>query len=90
VSILDDSGLLANPPRPLRRPAFWMALAAWVLLLLGLSLVAAPDSISGPVVWAINAEHGLRTADAIGSAMLVMGSALTWIISLIWQWQQTH
>jgi hypothetical protein len=90
VSVLDDPGLLASPPMPLRRPVFWMALAALSLLLLGLLAVALPDSISGPVVWTLDANHGLRLADAIGVAMMVTGSALTWIISLIWQWQQTH
>jgi hypothetical protein len=67
-----------------------MALAALLLLLLGLLVVALPDSISGPVVWTLNADHGLRVADVVGVPMMMTGSALTWIISLIWQWQQTH
>jgi len=63
---------------------------ALLSLLLGLVIVALPDSASGSVVWALDATHGLRVADVIGALMLVSGSALTWIVSLIRQWQCTH
>jgi len=90
VSSLDEPGLLASPPMPLRRLVFWMALVGLLLLLLGLLAVALPDSMSGPVVWTFSANHGLRQADVIGSALLVTGSALTWLMLLIWQWRYTH
>jgi hypothetical protein len=67
-----------------------MALAGLSLLLLGLLAVALPDSMSGPVVWTFSVNHGLRQADVIGSALLATGSALTWLMLLVWQWRYTH
>jgi|GEM_PF-5988807 len=90
MSALDDPGLLAPRPMPLRQPSFWLALAALSLLLVGLATVTLPDSISGPVVWELNSHHGARLADMAGAFMLATGSALIWIISLIRQWQYTH
>jgi hypothetical protein len=90
VSSSDEPALFASPPMPLRRLVFWMALAGLLLLLLGLLVVALPDSVSGPVVWTFSADHGLRQADVIGSAMLATGSALTWLMLLIWQWRYTR
>jgi hypothetical protein len=75
---------------PLRRLVFWMALAGLLLLLLGLLVVALPDFASGPVVWTFSDDHGLRQADVIGSALLATGSALTWLMLLIWQWRYTR
>jgi len=90
VSSLDDPGPLTCSPMPLRRLVFWMALAGLSLLLLGLLVVALPDSMSGPVVWTFSANHGLRQADVIGSALLATGSVLTWLMLLVWQWRYTH
>lgn len=90
MSSLDESGLLTYPPMPLRRLVFWMALAGLSLLLLGLLAVALPDSMSGPVIWTLSANHGFRKADLIGSALLAIGSALTWLILLVWQWRYTQ
>ena len=75
---------------PLRRLVFWMALAGLSLLLLGLLAVALPDSMSGPVMWTLSANHGLRKADVIGAALLAAGSALTWLMLLVWQWRYTQ
>jgi hypothetical protein len=90
VSTLDDPGLFPRRPMPLRQPSFWLASIALSLLLLGLVTVALPDFASGPLVWMLDAGHGLRWADVIGTLMLVSGSALIWTISLIRQWQCTH
>jgi hypothetical protein len=75
---------------PLRRLVFWMALAGLSLLLLGLLAVALPDSMSGPVLWTLSANHGFRKADLIGSVLLATGSALTWLMLLVWQWRYTQ
>jgi len=72
---------------PLRRPVFWLALLALMLVLLGLAAIALPNALSGPVVWSFDKSHGLRLADVIGMALAAAGSVLTWIISLIWQWR---
>jgi hypothetical protein len=90
VSSLDESGLLTYPPMPLRRFMFWMALAGLLLLLLGLLAVALPDSMSGPVLWTLSADHGFRKADLIGSVLLAAGSAWTWLMLLVWQWRYTQ
>lgn len=90
MSTLDDPGLLSPHPMPLRRPSFWLALAAFSLLLVGLAAVTLPDSISGPVVWELDGRHGAHLVDVAGALMLASGSALIWIISLIQQWQYTH
>jgi hypothetical protein len=90
VNSLDESGLLTYLPMPLRRLVFWMALAGLSLLLLGLLAVALPDSMSGPVMWTLSANHGFRKADLIGEALLATGSALTWLMLLVWQWRYTH
>ena len=89
MTALDESDLF--PPRArLRRLEFWMALVALLLLLAGLWAVALPDSISGAIIWAFSAEHGLHQADVIGAALLTAGSALIWITGLAWQWLHTH
>ena len=89
MTALDESDLF--PPRArLRRLDFWMALVALLLLLAGLGAVALPDSISGAIIWAFSAEHGLHQADVIGAALLTAGSALIWITGLAWQWLHTH
>ncbi len=90
MSSLDEPGLFAAPPMPLRRLVSWMALAGLLLLFLGMLVVALPDPVSGPVVWTFSADHGLRQADVVGSALLATGSALTWLMLLIWQWRCTH
>jgi hypothetical protein len=90
VSALDDPGLLAPRPMPLRQPLFWLALAALSLLLLGLATIALPDSMSGQVMWELDSNHGARLADVVGVLMLASGSVLIWIVSLIHQWQYTH
>jgi hypothetical protein len=53
-------------------------------------MIALPDSISGQVMWELDAHHGARLADVVGVLMLASGSALIWIVSLIHQWQYTH
>ena len=89
MTALDEAHLFP-PPARLRRLDFWMALIALLLLFAGLGAVALPDSISGTVVWALNADHGLRQADVIGAVLIIAGSALIWITGLVWQWQRTH
>ena len=84
-----DESHFFPPPAPLRRLDFWMALIALLLLFAGLGGLALPDSISGTVVWALNADHGLRQADVIGAALIIAGSALIWITGLVWQWRRT-
>ncbi len=84
-----DESHLFPPPARLRRLDFWMALIALLQLFAGLGIVALPASISGTVVWALNADHGLRQADVIGVALILVGSALTWITGLVWQWRHT-
>ena len=84
-----DEAHLFPPPARLRRLDFWMALIALLQLFAGLGIVALPDSISGTVVWALNADHGLRQADVIGAALIIVGSALIWITGLVWQWRRT-
>jgi len=74
----------------LRRPMFWTALAGLTLLLLGLLVIALPDSASGQVVWELSANHGFRSADVMGSMLLGAGSLLTWLMFLVWQWQVKH
>lgn len=89
MTALDESDLF--PPRArLKRLEFWMALVALLLLLTGLWTVALPDSISGAIIWAVSAEHGLHQADVIGAALLTAGSALIWITGLAWQWLYTR
>ncbi len=90
MSSLDEPGLLTYPPMPLHRLVFWMALAGLLLLLLGLLVVALPDTMSGQVLWTFSANHGLRQADVIGSVLLATGSALTWLMLLIWRWRYTQ
>ena len=89
MTTLEDPGAFA-PPARLRQPAFWMSLAALLLLVLGLCAVAIPDSLSGPVVWVMDSEHGLRQADVIGALLLLSGSSLIWLTGFIWQWRHTH
>jgi hypothetical protein len=89
MTTLEEPGLFA-PPTRLRQPAFWMALVALTLLILGLLAIAMPDLVSGSVVFAISADHGLRQADVVGLALLFIGSGLIWITGLIWQWQHTR
>jgi uncharacterized membrane protein YhaH (DUF805 family) len=89
MTALDDPSQLFPPPARLRRLEFWMALVALLLLLAGLLAIALPDSISGTIVWAFGADHGLRQADVIGAALLAAGSALIWITGLVWQWLHT-
>jgi hypothetical protein len=84
-----DEAHLFPPPARLRRLDLWMALIALLQLFAGLAVVALPDSISGTVVWALSADHGLRQADVIGAALITVGSALTWITGLVWQWRRT-
>ena len=84
-----DESHLFPPPARLRRLDFWMALIALLLLFAGLGAAALPDSISGTVVWVLNADHGLRQADVIGAALITAGSALIWIMGLVWQWRCT-
>ena len=89
MTTLDESHLFP-PPARLRRLDFWMALIALLLLSVGLLAISLPDSISGPVVWAFSADHGLRQADVIGATLLAAGSALVWITGLVWQWLSTR
>jgi hypothetical protein len=89
MTTLEDPGLFA-PPTRLRQPAFWMSLIALVFLIVGLCAIAIPDAMSGPVVWEMSADHGLRQADLIGALLLLVGSSLIWITSLVWQWRHTH
>jgi anti-sigma factor RsiW len=84
MTALDESHLFP-PPARLRRLDFWIALAAFLLLLVGLLVVALPDAVSGSVVLALSADHGLRQADVIGGAFLSFGSTLIWIMGLVWQ-----
>ncbi len=88
MSTLDDAGLF-QPPARLRHPVLWVALAALLLLLLGLMAIALPDTISGPVIWSL-LGYGIHLADGIGLTMLASGSGMIWIVSLIRQWQFTH
>jgi hypothetical protein len=89
MTALDESHLFP-PPARLRRLDFWMALIALLLLSSGLWAIALPDSVSGAVVWAFDADHGLRQADVMGAALIAAGSALIWITGLVWQWRRTH
>ncbi len=88
MSALDEAVLLAGPPVRLRQPAVWIALLALVLLTTGLVALALPDSVSGPVVWSLDAQNSLHQAKAIGLAMMAAGSGLVWLLTLIWQWRR--
>ncbi len=89
MTTLDESHLFPLPAQ-WGQLDFWMPLIALLLSSSGLWAIALPDSISGTVVWALNADHGLRQADVIGAALIVAGSALIWITGLVWQWQRTR
>jgi len=89
MTTLEDPGLFA-PPTRLRQPAFWMSLIALAFLIVGLCAIAIPDDMSGPVMWEMSADHGLRQADLIGAISLLLGSVLIWITGYVWQWQHTH
>ncbi len=89
MSALDEPGLLASPPMPLRRPGVWMGLLALLLLFSGLGAIALPDGLSGPVLW-VCTGYPVHQADVAGLAMLAAGSVLSWTISLVRQWQYTH
>ena len=89
MTTLEDPGAFA-PPARLRQPAFWMSLVALSLLIVGLFAIAISDSVSGPVVWAMGPDHGLRQADIVGAMLLLLGSSLIWLTGLIWQWRHTH
>lgn len=56
-----------------------------LVLLAGLLALGLPDAYEGQVLYALDATHSVRTLDAVGLALLVVGSILVWGAGLLWQ-----
>jgi drug/metabolite transporter (DMT)-like permease len=64
-------------------------LAAWAvaLLLAGLVMLILPDSYEGPVLYRLDEWHAVSAIDALGLALLILGSAVSWSAGALWQRQ---
>lgn len=65
----------------------WLSALALLLLLAGLATLAVPNGYEGPSLWVLGPMNEIRQADAVGMALLMAGSLLSWVTALAWQWR---
>jgi uncharacterized membrane protein len=58
---------------------------ALLIIIVGLVVLALPDTMEGKVMVRWSAYHSLRVADIIGGVLVASGAALTWATALAWQ-----
>jgi hypothetical protein len=61
------------------------AIVALLIIVIGLVVLALPDTMEGQVVVSWSAYHSLRVADLVGGVLVAGGAGLTWITALAWQ-----
>lgn len=62
------------------------AILALLVLLAGLIVLALPDEMEGQQLFQLDAAHSLHIADIVGTVMVLVGAALTWVA--VWTWQR--
>jgi hypothetical protein len=61
------------------------AIVALLIIVVGLVVLALPDTMEGRVMVSWGAYHSLRVADLVGCVLVAGGAGLTWITALAWQ-----
>jgi hypothetical protein len=56
-----------------------------LVLLGGLLILALPGTYEGGVVYTFDATHTVRTLDAVGLLLLVLGAGLSWAAGALWR-----
>jgi hypothetical protein len=58
---------------------------ALLVVIVGLVVLALPDTREGPELLQLDATHSLRVADFIGAGLVAAGALVIWITVLAWQ-----
>ena len=64
-----------------------MAALAVLLLLGGFSALIVPDEHEGPELHTFDENHAVCALDALGGALLMLGSVVAWGAGAVWQRQ---
>jgi len=67
-----------------------LSAAAFLTLLTGLLVLALPDPYEGGVIYAVDADHSIRTLDGIGLALVALGEVVVWGAGLLWRRKVTR
>jgi len=67
------------------RRVLLLSAAAFLIVLLGLLVLALPDPYEGGILYALDATHSVRTLDGVGLALVILGGGMAWGAGLLWQ-----
>jgi hypothetical protein len=62
-----------------------LAVLAIALQLIGLLALTLPDSLEGPVIYAIDEGHAVSALDGVGVLLLGLGCVIAWGAGMVWQ-----
>jgi hypothetical protein len=58
---------------------------ALLVVIVGLLVLALPDTREGPELLQLDSAHSVRVADLIGGGMVAVGAIVIWVTVLAWQ-----
>jgi hypothetical protein len=56
-----------------------------LVVVIGLLVLALPDTKEGPELLQLDSAHSLRVADFIGAGLVAAGALAIWVTVLAWQ-----